>query len=55
MCNRLTRFLACFLITGCDCLIAVYRRLKGVFEKGSKVIPFQGVDIVIFYSNFIVP
>ena len=27
----------------------MYRRLKGVFEKGGKIIPFQIVDVVILF------
>ena len=34
---------------GCNCLIAVYERLKDVVEKSGKVIPFQGVDVVILF------
>ena len=25
----------------------MYRRLKGVLKKGGKVIPFQGVNVVV--------
>ena len=31
----------------------MYRRLKGVFEKGGKVISFQGVDVVILLIAFL--
>ena len=53
VCDCLTWFLACLLVAGCNCLIAVYRRLKGVFEKANKVIPFQGMDVVILFITIL--
>ena len=47
VCDRLTWFLACFLVAGCNCLVAMYRRLKGVLKKGGEVISFKGVDVVV--------
>ena len=47
ICDRLTWFLACLLVVGCNCLIVMYRRLKSVLEKGGEIIPLQGMDVLI--------
>ena len=49
VCDRLTWFLACLLAAGRNCLIAMYRRLKGILKESGEVILLQGVDVVVLF------